>query len=85
MNSHFDEAAKGNLFRHEEVEKKLKSAIRSSVANFEGVEYEGEYSGGVQDQMQFGAHHLNLNDAVRVMVEVFSIRKLTVGEPDDSD
>jgi hypothetical protein len=85
VNSYFDEAARGNLFRHEEVEKKLKSAIRSSVANFEGVEYEGEYSGGVQNEMQFGAHHLDLNDAVRVMVEVSSIKELTVTESDNSD
>src|SRR5436190_10941579 len=45
INSSFDEAAKGKIFRHREVVKELKSAIRASVANFEGAEYEGEYSG----------------------------------------
>jgi hypothetical protein len=85
VNSYFDEAAKGKLFRHEEVVKKLKSAIRSSVANYDGAEYEGEYSGGAGDEMQFGAHHLDLNDAVRVMVGVSSIKELTVGESDGAD
>jgi hypothetical protein len=85
INSFFDEAAKGKLFRHDEVVKKLKSAIRSSVANFEGSEYEGEYSGGMGDEMRFGAHHLDLNDAVRVMVEVSSIEEFTVGDSEDSD
>ena len=85
VNSYFDEAAKGKLFRHEEVVNKLKSALRSSVANYDGAEYEGKYSGGARDEMQFGAHHLDLNDAVRVIVEISSIKELTVIEFDSAD
>jgi len=78
------DAASGKLFRHKKVVEKLKSAMRSSVANFEGAEYEGVYSSGVGDEMRFGAHHLDLNDAVRVMVEVSSIKELTVDESNGS-
>lgn len=68
-----DNIENGCIIPIKELREQLKHDVRRAVANYDGYEYGGSYSGGYGKYMKFGAQAINLDEFINVVLRTASL------------